>query len=126
DRVSHCAQPRWWALTHVTKKDKLYREYVCVKAYQRGWAQCETRSVSAPALENAVLEQLRGIGRNPAMLRDVLRQLQEHRQLDLAAIEREKAESERELKKIAQEIKEAVSLVGHGGSTAELATSRLA
>ena len=29
--------------------------------------------VSAPALENAVLEQLRGIGRNPTVLREVLR-----------------------------------------------------
>ena len=37
------------------------RYYVCVKAHQRGWAQCETRCVSAPALESAVLEQIRGI-----------------------------------------------------------------
>ena len=34
--------------TYVSKKDRLYRYYVCVKAHQRGWAQCETRSVSAP------------------------------------------------------------------------------
>ena len=60
--------------TYVQKKDRLYRYYVCVKAHQRGWAQCETRCVSAPALENAVVEQLRGIGRNPTMLRKVLRQ----------------------------------------------------
>ncbi|HEY1759651.1 MAG TPA: recombinase family protein [Bryobacteraceae bacterium] len=59
--------------TYVNKKDRLYRYYVCVKAHQRGWAQCETRSVSAPALEDAVVEQLRGVGRNPAVLREVLR-----------------------------------------------------
>ena len=51
--------------TYVQKKTGLYRYYVCVKAHQRGWAQCETRCVSAPALENAVLEQLRGIGAQP-------------------------------------------------------------
>jgi site-specific DNA recombinase len=47
--------------TYVQKKNRAYRYYVCVKAHQRGWAQCETRCVSAPALESAVLEQIRGI-----------------------------------------------------------------
>jgi site-specific DNA recombinase len=37
--------------TYVSKKNHLYRYYVCVKAHQRGWAQCETRSVSAPRLK---------------------------------------------------------------------------
>src|ERR1700736_3181513 len=81
--------------TYVNKKDKLYRYYVCVKAHQRGWAQCETRSVSAPALENAVLEQLRGIGHNPAMKLEVLRQLAEHRRKESRAIESEKTDIEK-------------------------------
>ena len=112
--------------TYVNKKDRLYRYYVCVKAHQRGWAQCETRSVSAPALENAVLEQLRGIGRNPTMLGEVLRQLAEHRRSESAEIETEKTDIERELKKIAQKMKEAVSVAGGVGPSAELATGRLA
>src|SRR3984893_18474118 len=101
--------------TYVNKKDKLYRYYVCVKAHQRGWAQCETRSVSAPALENAVVEQLRGIGRNPGMLHEVLRQIADHRQRDSAEIEREKTDIERQLKKIAQEMKATVSVAGKAG-----------
>jgi site-specific DNA recombinase len=112
--------------TYASKKDRLYRYYVCVKAHQRGWSQCETRSVSAPALENAVVEQLRGIGRNPAMLREVLRQLAEQLRKDSAQIEGEKAGIEKELKEIAQEIKETVSIVGMGGSSADAATGRLA
>jgi site-specific DNA recombinase len=112
--------------TYVNKKDKLYRYYVCVKAHQRGWAQCETRSVSAPALENAVVEQLRGIGRNPTVLCEVLRQLTEHRQKDMSAIESDKSEIERELKKITQEIKETASRAGSAGPSGELATGRLA
>ena len=112
--------------TYVNKKDKLYRYYVCVKAHQRGWAQCETRSVSAPALENAVLEQLRGIARNPVMLREVLRRLDDYRQKDSGEIERERTDIESELRKIAQEMKATVSLVGKSGPAAELATDRLA
>jgi hypothetical protein len=41
--------------------NKLYRYYVCVNAHQRGWNTCETRSVSAPDLERAVVDQIRGI-----------------------------------------------------------------
>jgi len=112
--------------TYVNKKDRLYRYYVCVKAHQRGWAQCETRSVSAPALENAVVEQLRGIGQNPSMLIEVLRQLAEHRHSESAEIVKEKIGIEKELQKIAQEMKETVSVVGSTGASSELATSRLA
>ncbi len=112
--------------TYVNKKDRLYRYYVCVKAQQRGWAQCETRSVSAPDLENAVLEQLRGIGRNPEMLRKVLRQLNEHRQNDSAGIELERKAIDAELRQIAQEMKQTVSMVGKTGHAADLATDRLA
>ena len=51
--------------------------------------------------------------RNPAMLRKVLRQIEEHRQQRRSAgIEREKADIERELKKIAQEMKAACRMVG--------------
>ena len=65
--------------TYVEKKNRVYRYYVCIKAHQQGWTQCETRCVSAPALESAVLEQLRGVGSNPAVLRSVLQKLNEHR-----------------------------------------------
>jgi site-specific DNA recombinase len=98
--------------SYVSKKNRFYRYYVCVKAHQRGWAQCETRSVSAPALENAVVEQLRGIARNPAVLRAVLRQIEERRLQDKASIEKEKAAIEVELKKIAQQTGDTAAMAG--------------
>ena len=63
--------------TYTQKDARLYRYYVCVKAHQRGWAQCSTRSVSAPELEQAVVDQIRGIGRNPMMLTAVMKHLDE-------------------------------------------------
>jgi len=63
--------------TYTKKGPRLYRYYVCVKAHQQGWTQCATRSVSAPELEHAVIDQIRGIGRNPMMLTAVMQQLEE-------------------------------------------------
>jgi len=113
--------------TYTASKNRNYRYYVCVKAHQRGWAQCETRCVSAPALENAVLEQLRGLGRNPAMLREVLRQIGEHRNQESTALIREKTDTERGLKAAAQETREAASAPGGATRVAGLQdqTSRL-
>ena len=112
--------------TYVNKKDRLYRYYVCVKAHQRGWSQCETRSVSALALENAVVEQLRGIAHNSTMLREVLRQLAEHRGRESAEIDWEKTDIEKELQVIAQEMKDTVAAAGTADSAADIVTSRLA
>jgi site-specific DNA recombinase len=82
--------------------------------------------VSAPALENAVVGQLRGIGRNPVLLDEVLRQLGGHRLRECDELEKEKADINRELKKIAQEMNVAVSVVGGRGRSSERATSQLA
>jgi site-specific DNA recombinase len=62
--------------TYTQKDGRIYRYYVCVKAHQRGWNQCATRSVSAPELEQAVADQIRGVGRNPMMLTAVMEQLE--------------------------------------------------
>lgn len=56
---------------------KLYRYYVCINAHQRGWNQCATRSVSAPCLEQAVVQQIRGIALSPEMLSELLARMQQ-------------------------------------------------
>ena len=112
--------------TYVKKKNQIYRYYVCVKAHQKGWAQCETRSVSAPLLEEAVLEQLRGMGSNPTMLREVLSQIEEQQQTASDELNREKADIEQQLKTIARDIQRAVLLVGKSDPAAQLATASLA
>ncbi len=68
--------------TYAQKGNTRYRYYVCNNAHQRGWNKCETRSVSAPALEGAVINNLRGFAQNPAMLSEVLRRLEQDRAPD--------------------------------------------
>ncbi len=65
--------------TYVQKKNTRYRYYVCAIAHQRGWNKCETRSVSAPELEGAVINNLRGFAQYPPMLSEVLRRLEQDR-----------------------------------------------
>ena len=68
--------------TYAQKKNTRYRYYVCAKAHQRGWNKCETRSVAAPELEGAVVNNLRSFAQDPAMLSEVLRRLEENREQD--------------------------------------------
>jgi hypothetical protein len=45
--------------SHTKKAGRRYRYYVCLRAQQRGWKNCPTKSVSAPQIEQAVWEQVR-------------------------------------------------------------------
>ena len=51
--------------------NKLYRCYVCVNAHQEGHNQCQTRSVSAAVIEQAVIDWIRGIAANPMVVEEV-------------------------------------------------------
>ena len=110
--------------TYTQKGTRLYRYYVCVKAHQRGWTQCATRSVSAPELEQAVVDHIRGIGRNPMMLTAVMRHLEESGCGDVPREDVARALQEfdglwRELAPRMQEqlIKALVETVGYDGRT---------
>jgi site-specific DNA recombinase len=53
--------------TYTMRKSKRYRYYVCYNAQQQGWQNCETKSVSAQAIETAVLDSVRSIGTDPKL-----------------------------------------------------------
>jgi site-specific DNA recombinase len=53
--------------TYTMRKSKRYRYYVCYNAQQQGWKCCETKSVSAQAIETAVLDSIRRIGTDPKL-----------------------------------------------------------
>lgn len=56
--------------TYVTKKGKKrYRYYVCSSAQKRGWHSCPSKSIPAGEIERVVIEQIRGVGQDPALVR---------------------------------------------------------
>jgi len=100
--------------------NKLYRYYVCVNAHQKGYNQCSTRSVSAPVIEQAVVDQIRGIAANPDVVAEVVRQLDDSRVAGIEGLEREKRVMEKELQRLGEEIAGLVRMNG------KLATDRMA
>jgi site-specific DNA recombinase len=53
--------------TYTMRRSKRYRYYVCYNTQQQGWQKCETKSVSAQAVETAVLDSIRRIGTDPKL-----------------------------------------------------------
>jgi site-specific DNA recombinase len=61
--------------SHTTRKGaKRYRYYVCSNAQKRGWQTCPSKSVPAAQIEQFVIDEIRCIGRDPALLQEVLAQ----------------------------------------------------
>jgi site-specific DNA recombinase len=54
--------------TYTSKGNRRYRYYVCNKAQQRGWKQCPKPSISAAVIERLVVDEIRCIGRDPAIV----------------------------------------------------------
>lgn len=73
--------------SYTMHKSKRYRYYVCYNAQQQGWKNCETKSVTAQAIEAAVLDSIRRIGSDSkladAVATEALEQVgRRHRELD--------------------------------------------
>jgi site-specific DNA recombinase len=76
--------------------------------------------VSAPVIEQAVIDQIRGIAANPAVVDEVVHQLDEQRLAGADGLEREKRVMKKELQRLSEEIAGLVRTVG------KLATDRMA
>jgi site-specific DNA recombinase len=82
---------------HTTKGDKRYRYYTCVNAQKRGWGRCPSKSIPAAEIETVVLEQIRCIGRDPALLHETLSQAQKQEDTRLIELDAERRVLERDL-----------------------------
>ncbi len=58
----------------VGKKGQHYRYYTCTNAIKRGHDECLSGSLPAAEIERVVVDQVKCIGGDPALLNDVLRQ----------------------------------------------------
>jgi site-specific DNA recombinase len=72
---------------HTTKGNRRYRYYVCCSAQKRGRATCPSKSVPAGPIEEFVVDRIRCVGRDPALLRQVLAQARSKDDAHTAALE---------------------------------------
>jgi len=107
----YCA-PCGTGMVHTyTAKDngKRYRYYVCLNAQQRGWASCPTKSLNAHEIETAVVEHIRGIGRNEEIIAATAAKVREESGKRMVELETEQRGHERELKRLHTRVQKLVS-----------------
>jgi len=104
--ILHCG-PCGCAMTptHTTKEgNKRYRYYVCSSAQKNGWRTCPSKSVPAGDVERFVVEQIRCIGKDPAMLAETLTRAGDQGRSRLDELERERRGLERNLSRWNEEV----------------------
>jgi site-specific DNA recombinase len=91
------------------KATKRYRYYVCVAAQKKGWSTCASKSIPAGQIEKFVTEQVRRVGRDPAVLEATLRQVRQQGQKAILEATSAQRAAERELARHGTAVKRAVA-----------------
>jgi len=95
--------------TYTLKKGNCaYRYYVCYTAQKRGWHACPSKSLPAEQIERFVVDQIRGIGRDPALRAAVVAKAAERANEAAAAAARDLRVVERDLQRLGTEIRDVV------------------
>jgi site-specific DNA recombinase len=87
------------AMSHAftTRGSKRYRYYVCGRAQKRGWNACPSKSVPAAEIEKFVVEQIKAIGKDPAVLAATVQQARKQKKAELAGLQAEERAVRRRL-----------------------------
>jgi site-specific DNA recombinase len=84
--------------SHSTREGTIrYRYYVCSSAQKKGWHTCPSKSIPAAQIEQLVVEQIRCIGKDPALLQATITQARAQDEARLAELEAERRGLDREL-----------------------------
>jgi len=86
------------------RKSKRYRYYVCYNAQQQGWQTCETKSVSAQAVETAVLDTVRRVGTDPKVAAAVAAEALDEVARRRRALDQEADAQRRNLRQLSQDL----------------------
>jgi len=113
--------------TFSNKKNKQYRYYTCSKAHNKGYKTCPTKCVSAPLIENAVVEQIRELGKAPEMIEKTILAVNEEHKKKIPTLQSEKKRIQNDLTHIQAEAKRLVAAISNGtGEASRIVSERLA
>jgi site-specific DNA recombinase len=94
----HCTACGCAMSPSVTRRNgKVHRYYVCGNATRRGWASCPHPSLPAGEIEDAVIERIKVVGRDPDLLRDTLAEIRAIQKSRVPALTAERRRLDREL-----------------------------
>lgn len=109
--------------TYTAKRGRrLYRYYVCMHAMQAGWQACRTKSISAPAIETAIVKHIRRVGLNEEIQTEVWRRLNAQKAERILEIDQECRMLEKELARITDSTHNIIS----GPASGKVVTDKLA
>jgi site-specific DNA recombinase len=95
--------------SHSTKDGKKrYRYYVCIQAQSRGWQVCPSKSIPATQIEQFVVDQIRCIGRDPAVIGETVARAHALAQSQVASLDGERGGLERELARWEEDVRKLV------------------
>ena len=109
-RCKHCG----CAMTHhfVTKPNKRYRYYVCLKAQKEGWDACPSPSLPAAELERFIVDQIKAIGKDVTVLQDCIDKAQIQMQDKIQQLKEARNEKQNHIQELSQQIGQAASQAG--------------
>jgi site-specific DNA recombinase len=107
---------------HSTRnRTKRYRYYVCTGAQKRGWDTCPSKSVPAAELDQFVIDRIRGVGKEPALLQATVAEACRQDDERLAHLEADRRTLEHDLPRLrGQEREYARPLSGTAGDEARV------
>lgn len=113
-RCKHCG----CAMTHhfVQKPNKRYRYYVCLKAQKQGWDSCLSPSLPAAELEQFIVDQIKIIGKDVAVLQECIQKTQMQLQETIDQLKHARNEKQEHVRELSQQIGQAASRVGFDDS----------
>ena len=82
---------------HSTKGDRRNRYYTCTAAQKKGWEACLSKSIPAAEIEALVVDRIRCVGRDPALLQATLAQARKQDEGRAGELEAEQRGLEKDL-----------------------------
>jgi len=86
------------------RKERLYRYYLCLRAQEHTDERCATRAVSAPAVEEAVVESIRRVGVNPRVLEETASAIRQRLAERLAGVRQELNSAQQTVKNLKSQL----------------------
>ena len=76
--------------SYSSKGARRYRYYVCQRAQKNGWEACPSPSVPAGEIERVVIDEIKCIGRDPALIKETLTEARREGEEQIAQLKAER------------------------------------
>lgn len=111
---------------YTSRGNRRYRYYVCSHAQKFGWDTCPARSIPAHDIERFVVEQVRHIGTDDALVAETVAKAREENEGRLRGLQREQDTLRRELHGLSEQERELVKSMAVVGEMSGAETRKLA